>query len=225
MKYMKKIVGILMLFSAIFTHNLSAQSKFEIVPHTGLMYEFIVPTPADSMTPKMSQIFSGMPDVWSYITFHVGGYGVIAHKNDVVSLGVDAGLNVGLNFRPVPVSYQLQAPVFFMGRLGAGCTPYNEQKFGIGAGVGAISTFWNQKLVIGGSSGNETIKIQEFFVTPSAVAEVNYLRSIFRVHFGLYSFTNHVQALDKYVYGFGTPFGQKTNYKLGNIGFGFIYGF
>lgn len=222
---MKKVIGILMLFCAAFTHNLSAQSKFEIVPHTGLMYEFIMPTPADSLTPQMSQIFSGMPDVWQYVTFHVGGYGVLAHKNDVVSLGIDGGLNVGVNFRPVPVSFQIQAPVFVMGRLGAGCTPYNEQKIGIGAGVGVIPTYWSQKIPIGSGSVSDMLKINELFVAPSGVFELNYTRSIIRVHFSLLSFTNHIEALDKYVYGFGQPYGQKTNYKMSNVGFGFIYGF
>lgn len=201
---MKKIVGILMLFCAILTHNLSAQSKFEIVPHTGLMYQFLSLNRADSTLPAI-------PDVWQYVTLNLGGYGVIAHKNDVVSLGVDASINVGLNFNP-PLSFLVQTPVYLMGRLGAGSTPYNEQNLGIGLGFGITPSYWNQKL------GSPIDKMKVFSYSPGCVLEVNYMRTLVRVNFNVLSFSSHIKELDSYL-------GTTAKYKVSTVGLGFLYGF
>jgi hypothetical protein len=118
----------------------TAQIADKLVPHTGFMLEFVNQQTADS------QFLGADLEALAFYTFHIGTYYVLAHHNDILSAGLDGGLNFGLNFNSfnvsqINVNLLIQPHLMMMGRLGANSTPYNEQKVGLGAGVGMNYTF------------------------------------------------------------------------------------
>lgn len=201
------IVGILVTGWGL--NNLSAQLADKLVPHMGFMYEIITFQEVGSSSPPFSS---------AYYTFHLGTYYTLAHSNDIISAGVDGSVNFGINFpttrdRGTVVTLTTQVPVFLMGRLGANATSYNEQKIGIGAGVGLVYTYFSDVAdILTGS------KVNAGFFVPAAVVEGS-LRSrggpiTARVHFSLSDRTTDLNFS-----GGAAPF------KLGNWGIGLIYGF
>lgn len=157
--------------------SLQAQSLADkIVPHAGFTWEFV--TDASDPDP-------GLTFLSNYYTFGGGAYYVLAHRNDIVSVGVDPNINLGLNFRStldnrVVFNYIVQVPVYVMGRLGANATPYNTQNVGIGLGIGARYTYLSE-IITPAADQRQLISV----INPSAVAEFTYRNTIFRAHFAL----------------------------------------
>lgn len=186
-----------------------AQITDKLVPHTGFMYEIItLQDPRNTGTSAVN---------FSYYTINLGTYYALAHRNDVVSVGFDAGVNFGINFpftsqRGTVVTVVTQVPVFAMARVGALSTTYNQQPLGFGVGIGGVYTFFND--VADYNTGN---KIRASYVVPAAVAELTLKTRgntiTVRGHFSL----NQVNALLK---GDNRP---DLDYNMGNFGFGLIY--
>lgn len=138
-----------------------AQLGDRITPHFGLMQEVVILREVSNLP--------GVPTSEARAIFtmgNFGGYGHFAHKNDVVSVGVDASAQIGLQLTfDGRVSFSGMTPVYLMGRIGAGATPYNSQAAGFALGIGANSLYLN--LANPGST-----RINSFAFAPSAVAQL-----------------------------------------------------
>ena len=96
---------------------------------------------------------------------------VLMHSNDQVSLGINPNINLCFQFSNLyGISFLGTAPVYMLARLGAGSTPYNEQKFGIGAGIGGSYSYIATSYAGGGSSG----VFKTGFFNPGAVVELQF---------------------------------------------------
>lgn len=207
---MKASFGALLIAILLLIPNMAkAQITDKLVPHTGFMYEIItLQDPRNTGTSAVN---------FSYYTINLGTYYAMAHKNDIVSVGFDAGVNFGINFpftsqRGTVVTLVTQVPVFAMARVGALSTTYNQQPLGLGVGIGGVYTFFND--VADYNTGN---KIRASYVVPAAVAELTLKTRgntiTVRGHFSL----NQVNAILK---GDNRP---DLDYNMGNFGFGLIY--
>ena len=138
---------------------------------------------------------------------------MLIHSNDVYSIGVDPNIHGAIQFTPGFLSYMVQVPVFLLARVGAGATPYNEQRFGIGAGIGGNYSYFRTP----DANLNE---IELGFFAPAAVAEISFKSGggatyILRAHMNLTSPETNIQQ--------DNP--QSPQYNMGNFGIGLIYGF
>ena len=209
---MQKLLIMCLLVTGISVSTLSAQITDRMVPHSGVMYE-IVTFETTQNTPPVT--FNR-----GYYTFNLGSYFMLAHVNDVASVGIDGSVNFGINFpttgRGTVVTFVAQTPVFAMGRVGTNATSYNEQGIGAGAGIGLNYTYFND--IADPNSGN---KFRSGFVVPAAVAEVS-LRSrgsalTVRGHISLASIRSNVR--------YTNPNFPDSSFKLGNWGVGLISSF
>lgn len=197
---------IIFFLLTLLTFKLSAQALDKLQFKGGIMYELV--TFQQSYDSTYTNFVD--PSIVPYVNLFVGGYYALAHKNDIVSVGVDGGLQAGVYFQQ-GFAYQLQLPAYLMGRLGAGATSYNQQKFGIGAGVGLQSTFLSDSRLL---QTHETIKT--FLFIPSAIAEVvigGNRNLIGRLHIPLLPMKKQLEDV-------GNGY-----FKLSNVGFGLIYRF
>lgn len=154
--------------------------------------------------------FVGITDVSSSNSVAYYSYGlglgmdyVLAHSNDVVSIGVNPNAHLCFqlsNFNGL--SFLGSVPLYLLARVGAGATPFNEQKVGIGAGIGGTASYFTN-----------TYGPRTFFMNPSAIVELNLnLRSssyLFRLNWSLLRPT---QELD--INRSGTPY----PYRIGLAG-------
>ena len=206
---MQKLLIMCLLVTGMGVSTLSAQITDRMVPHSGVMYEILV---------FEDNLGSGATFNRGYYTFNLGSYFMLAHVNDVASVGIDGSVNFGINFpttgRGTVVTFVAQTPVFAMGRVGTNATSYNEQGIGAGAGIGFNYTYFSD--VADYNNGN---KIKSGFAVPAAMAEVS-LRSrgsalTVRGHISLASIASKVT-------GDGRP---DITYKMGNWGVGLISSF
>jgi hypothetical protein len=154
-------------------------------------------------------------------TLGIGTYYAIKHHNDWASFGVDPSINVGINLAngAGQINWYTQGSLFLMGRLGANSTKYNTQKIGIGAGIGGVASYLDQRAL------NGAIDMESFFMNPAAVGEVtlNMRGSTLtgRVQFSLAPAVSEGDLI--------TPDGnfllQDREANFGTIGLGLIYGF
>lgn len=172
----------------------------------GFSYNIVTLEPVGS-TQKFPFFYYGLSAGMNY---------VLLHSNDVVSLGINPNAVVSFQLDPMyGASFLGQAPVFLLARLGANATPYNEQKFGIGAGIGANYSFLTKKL---SDSGNNTVRINQGFLNPSAVVEAtinargwNY---VLRFNWSLAKPTHDIRiGVDKFPFRFGVG-GLGINYNF-----------
>ena len=173
----------------------------KLMPHFGFMYEMITYKRSNAATADRPPI--------PYYGLNVGANYVLMHSNDQFSLGVDPNIN----FAIFPTNYGglgllAQAPVFLLGRVGANSTSYNQQKVGLGAGIGLNYTY----VRLDPPSGS--VGLNHSYVAPAALVELNLnLRSatyILRGHWNLTPTTLDYAGED---------------YDFGNFGFGIVYGF
>ena len=189
---MKKILGlIVMLFLAGST--LFGQLD-RIMPHFGFMYEMVT----------VKAVRDPSPVLFPYYGLNLGGNFVLMHSNDQFSLGVDPNINFAIFPTQGGLGLMAQTPVYLLARVGANATPFNEQKIGLGAGIGANYTYARYD-----GSG-----IRHGYVAPAAMFELNLnLRSavyIVRGHWNLYPVQRTI---------------NNQEYDFGNFGFGLVYGF
>ncbi|MFN0201355.1 MAG: hypothetical protein ACKVTZ_07530 [Bacteroidia bacterium] len=207
---MKKFAWLFSFFLVFMANQVSAQSKFEFLPHYGFMYQVISIQPADEATrTALNWSEDQPPQILYYPTLHLGGYMPFYHKNDIFSVGLDAAFQGGINFRPTGLGYQIQVPVFLTARVGANATSYNEQLLGISAGVGAIPTYWNEP----------SLKAKNFVPIPSANIDVTFNnrgnKVIGRINFPIFPYKSK-----SFQYN-----GEKYPFQVSMIGLGLLYGF
>ncbi|RMG23174.1 MAG: hypothetical protein D6730_15005 [Bacteroidetes bacterium] len=188
---------------------MQAQLKDKLVPHAGFMYEFVtistIPIPGSD----------AVQTVRSFYTLNLGGYYTLLHKNDVLSLGIEPNVNLGFDLfqlqNKIAFDYMVQAPVFIMGRLGANATPYNQQRWGVGVGIGGTYTLFSQQVTL-------TNRNKAQFFTPQAMAQLTIgggHNSSFtiRAHFSL----KPIQGMLK------NTAGSDSRVNFSNLGLGLIY--
>lgn len=188
-----------------------AQLSDKLVPRMGFMYEFVtfqLPTVAE-------------PNVRDFYNFHLGTFVALAHKNDIVSVGVDPSIHFGFNLfntgNSVAFDYNVQTPVLAMGRLGAGATPYNQQRFGVGLGIGGQYTFFNRTLI-------NLNKIKAGFFNPIIAGEISFVSRSGPITIrGVFSIADATGALKNTNINGATSTTENT--KFGNWGIGLLYGF
>ena len=157
MKTVAKIIILLVAFVTLKPAFIQAQAD-KAMFYGGFSYQFI--NIRDQTQPVGSVGFS-------YYYGVAGGMNyVLAHSNDQVSLGINPNANLSFSFSPSGLSFLGQAPVFLLARLGAGSTPYNTTKFGIGAGIGCNFSYLYEP-------SNGFTQISKGFYNPSAIVELN----------------------------------------------------
>lgn len=166
----------------------------------GMTYQFIGVTPLGSPSPN-------------YLGMYGLGFGmdyVLLHSNDVVSLGINPNANACLQFSSNGISFFGNAPVYLLARAGAGSTPFNEQKVGIGAGIGGSFSY----LFSTTTSGNFSTS----FINPGAIVELglNTRGSSYLFRFN-WSLAKPIKEV-----GIG---GSSYEYRMGVLGFGIFYHF
>ncbi|MEO0895874.1 MAG: hypothetical protein AAFY71_05720 [Bacteroidota bacterium] len=195
---MKKIGFILLAIFALnipSTFGQTEETGFNLqnrlVPHFGFVQ--MIPTTEDQFgrIGLVEDIFFNSPTVRFY-NFHVGTYAVLFHHKDIVSIGLDQSAQVGVRLNlsnpDIPTTYNIQVPIFLMGKLGSGATPYNQQRIGISAGIGASINhmkFTLSRPTAGSSVGNLDVIRTTTFVSPAAVLEASYGNLIGRLQLGL----------------------------------------
>ncbi len=133
--------------------------------------------------------FVPQPTVWS---INFGGNYVFLHGNDFMSLSANPNIHFALGWRN-GLNFMFQAPMFLLGRIGAGCTNFNQQKVGAGVGLGFNYTYFGSPYL---SSTGIPSRMSLNFVAPAACAEVTFrFRSgpfTFRVHANLLPFNDEI---------------------------------
>lgn len=95
---------------------------------------------------------------------------VVWHSNDKVSLLANPGALVSFSLYNDGLSLFLQAPSYMSLHVGAGSTPFNEQRFGLGAGVGVVPSYLYYK-----TFGFPSYQAGIGMVNPGAMAEATIL--------------------------------------------------
>ena len=181
--------------------------KDKLLPHFGFMFQlyFIDTVSFENPIPALPR-----PGFYS---IGVGTYYAIGHKNDVVSYGLDLNLHAGMNISEIrKIDFVIQTPIFLMGRVGAGSTSYNQQRMGLGVGVGATYSFFSY-------SDRFTSQFRRHIVNPSVLVEGSFNSSggpiIGRI---MFSALPHKQMIDN-------PPSPAFQAKFGFLSFGLVYGF
>ncbi|MEM6264248.1 MAG: hypothetical protein AAGI38_17165 [Bacteroidota bacterium] len=197
--------------------RIQGQISDKLMPHFGFMFEYVTLNPVD---PNLQ----GFETNYVFSNINIGAYYVAGHKADFISGGIDASTQFGLRITNGGVSWMAQLPVFLMGRLGANSTPYNEQSFGIGAGLGAVVSYLDMNGLEGIDPIGNVIDFgfNQLFVNPSAVIELTLVTGggpiVGRIHFSLSRPTHDGTLIDG-----NTITSGRAEYN--NFGLGIIYGF
>ncbi len=205
-----KYIGLFLLILGLSTQSSQAQLKDKLNPHLGFSYEFVTIATKPVAGSEIIQT------VRSFYTFNIGAYYSAFHKNDIVSVGFEPNVNVGFNIvnlgNKVALDYIIQTPVYLMGRLGAHATPYNEQRFGIGLGIGGVYSIFSQQVTLQNRN-----KAQ--FFNPAAMIEATIgMRSssvTARAHFALADVESTLK----------NTAGSDGQFNFSNWGIGIIYAF
>ena len=151
-----------------------------------------------SMTPQ------GSPSPWRFPFYglSLGMDYVLLHSNDQFSLGVNPNGNFSFIFSSAfGTSLLAQAPVFLLARAGSGATPYNDQKVGVGAGIGANYTYMLHTTPVYDNLGTYlgSLRVREGFLAPSAIVELaiksRFSNYLFRFNWTLMRPTKEVEDL------------------------------
>lgn len=190
-------VSLFAVFAVSAFAQVAAQSD-RFLWHGGFMYEFIRIAPKIGPAPDDPYL--------SYYGITFGTNYAIVHSNDQVSLS--ANPNVALAYSGFGgTNFLAQAPMYLLARYGAGATKYNEQKVGVGAGIGVNYTF----LYIN-SGGTE---LNQGFANPSAIVELNLNnRSSFysiRAHWSLMRAEQRIDLFGMYEF---STFGLALSYSF-----------
>jgi hypothetical protein len=153
----QKILGLFLLILFGMGNTSWAQSD-KMMFHGGFAYNFVTKRP--EFQPAGSQ------QIFYLYGLTAGMNYVLAHSNDQVSVSVNPNVNLGFTFYQSGLGFLGQVPVFMLARLGAKATPYNESRFGIGAGLGCNFSYWY-------TSSLNFNQINQAFYNPSALAELN----------------------------------------------------
>jgi len=197
---MTRKIGLLAAILFLFGLSAQAQLRDKATFFGGFNYQIV------GMTPQ------GQPSPWRF-PFYGMGVGmdyVLLHSNDQFSLGVNPNAHFSFIFSSAfGTSLLAQAPVFALARVGSGATPYNEQKVGVGAGIGLNYTYMRHSTSVVDQNNNlYLLRINEGFLAPSAVVEFA-IRSrvsdyLFRFNWTLMRPTLEVEGFNNIPFRFGT---------------------
>jgi len=160
-------------------------------------------------------------------TISVSGTYTLAHSADFYSVNAHASPALGLRFvENAGANVLAQLPVYLLGRVGAGATPFNESVIGAGAGVGLQYAFIknpfnliDQRGFIVGEG-----EIKKSYVAPAFIAEINADFG----NGGLYSLRFHMNFIkvdeDQDISIVGQP-RQTFDVELQNFGIGLFWKF
>ena len=151
-----------------------------------------------------------------YFTITGGGHLGLWQSNDQIALSLNPNASLGLSFNNVTgFSVFSQVPTYIMLRTGAACTKYNEQKFGIGAGLGLAYTYVKERAFY---VGNSFYTLENSLLNPVAAVQLTF-QNDFRI-LTLRAYT----SLLSYQAPFIQPFGkEKFNYD--GMGLSILYNF
>ena len=158
---MKRYLFCLFGLAFLLGGNLQAQFASKAVLFGGITYQFVGINPVGSPSTQLS----------AHYGFGLGMDYILMHSNDQVSLGINPNANLCFQFNSFyGISFFGNAPVYMLARLGAGSRPFNEQKVGIGAGIGGTYSYHATTYSAGSSSG----VFKTGFVNPGAVVEFQF---------------------------------------------------
>lgn len=197
----------LLAFSLLFfVGTAHAQLSDRLVPRFGFMYEFVrIEAP------------TGASELEDFYNIHLGTYVVLYHQQDVFSVGIDPSIHAGFNFfntgTDIAFDYTFQVPVLLMGRVGTGATPYNEQRFGAGLGIGAKYVYFSEHTTI-------INKKRANFISPVVVGEISFVSRGGPISIrGIFSIADATRDL------VNTEFPDIPNTSFSTFGVGLLYGF
>jgi hypothetical protein len=131
----------------------------------GFTYQFLSEEsvfPASGPTPNVVvQPFYGLTGGLNYVLWH---------SNDKVSLLANPGALLSVRLGGGGVNIFTQAPTYLAFHAGAGSTPFNEQRVGIGAGVGVVPGYLYYK-----TFGFPSYQAGVAMVNPGAMADLTIL--------------------------------------------------
>lgn len=211
---MKKSFLFTLLFGTCLFAAKAQVSLSDVTWKGGFMYEFYNLVPTDTLYADYLNSTGG-PVVLGYYNLMLGGYLPLAHKKDIISAGVESGLQFGINFRG-GINYQVQIPLYAMARLGAGSTVYNQQRVGVGVGIGGQFSYLRESLSFSGAD----IKAKNITVfNPSALIDLTIGNGLIaRLHVPLLPVKVRIPAADAPGIGLSTP-----HWRVSNFGLGLIY--
>ena len=191
----KPHIFLLVAFLGIGTSTFSQSTKMMF--HAGFTYEFFPIKEVGAGSEVNILSFYGLAGGMNYVLMHSNDqFSLLANPN--LALGYTGGYNGPL--------FMVQAPVFLSARVGAGSTPFNENKFGFGVGAGVNVNYLYGTFYI--------LQLNHTLFLPSAMAEfqVNGSNS-------LYSIRLHLSIMPEQVrfkfndYNFSN-FGLSINYAF-----------
>ncbi len=190
------LIGLLLL--AAFTSRLRAQADDERIQYyAGVSFEYI-----DIYRRSTNEPLAGL----SFTCFNLGGHYQIVHARDRAALTVNPNALVGFILSNFSGAITFELPVFLMGRIGANCTRFNENRFGVGLGIGPKYTYVGVRI--------NDFSVRQGFVAPAAALEVNFgTRSG-----GVFTVRVHTN-LGLTDTEFNTDRSRSTNYGLGFVYF------
>ena len=198
---MIKKIGLLLLLMAGVGMTTEAQLADKATFFGGFNYQFVSITPQGSPSPDRLP-FYGIGGGMNY---------TLAHSDDQCSLGLNPNANFSFAWSNVfGISALANAPVYVLARYGSNATPYNEQKFGIGAGIGASYTYMYLRQPFIDQFGNRAnFTLAQGWINPTAIVELNFKTRfsdyMFRFQWSLAQPTHEIEDLNGvgYPYSFG----------------------
>jgi hypothetical protein len=171
--------------------------------HMGGSYDFL-------------RIQGSTPLYANYFTLSGGAHYVFWHSNDQISLSANPNASLGVSFNNITgFSVFAQMPAFLMLRMGAACTKYNEQKFGVGAGVGGAFAYIKERAFV---VGNSFQTLETNIVNPVGAVQLTFQNDFRTLTLRGYG------SLLPYATTFLQPYGnEKFNYD--QFGFAILYNF
>ena len=147
-------------------------SKFEnnLLPFIAIQYEFVT---VQFKFPRQSFFDNGyIPSLWG---FSGGVSYTLVHSNDMFSVCPQAAIAGNIQIVPNSgIAYLVQVPVSIMGRIGAGATPFNSQRFGLAIGAGINTGYLNYPFRYQDATTNNVYnsKLSSLLITPQILFEV-----------------------------------------------------
>lgn len=201
------------LLAAGLLNSASAQDKTpfkdRLVPYMGYTLSFV--NFGDSLQLPFN--------IYSFNTLGAGSYISLGHVKDVLSIGLNTGAHLGINFsRTGRTNWLVRTPLMLMGRVGSMATRYNTQGIGLGVGIGAVYTYMRVN-----SIGTWVERMHA--VNPAAVAEINLntrRTGKFSVQAMLSLANSRAYASSKNTGGDPIPYDKSAT---GQFSLGLVYGF
>jgi hypothetical protein len=172
---MFKKIGLVALLSLLLTISLKAQLSSKANFFGGMTYQMIGLREVGAPTPNYLGPFYGLGFGMDY---------VLVHSNDQISLGINPNIDLSVQLQPSAFGVFVTTPTYLLCRVGAGATPFNEQKFGIGLGIGGSYSFTYQSYY----------PLKLGFLNSGAVAELAFKSYLFRVNWSLQKPTKRIDV-------------------------------